>query len=170
MTKPTQEKSPRPTLLSHSSDSNLPPPTCHFLPHIFSYFCHTFKTFMILFGSGILQGALCSANFLKQKLWSNPGVTFPPLFMECCRPFHGFAPLLGIHHFRRGVIAMEIGATFPACPGVEVDFLPRIPRRPRQRQPFKVTSASPFSQWLPKMGRSAKGNRMNQTFDNFGSK
>ena len=70
MTKATQEKGPRPTLLSHSSDSNLPPPTRHFLPPIFTYryfLSQFFKHCMMLFRSGILQGALWQANFFKAK-------------------------------------------------------------------------------------------------------
>ena len=83
-------------------------------------FCHIFST--ILFLWCCLGQVYCRAHFgrqisSRQKLWSDPGVNFPPLFTECCRPFHGFAALLGIQDFRPGVIAMEIGATFPACPG-----------------------------------------------------
>ena len=153
MTKATQEKSPRPPLLSHSSDSNRPPTTSHFPPQIFS--TGVFVTFFNLSLARCCSGQVyCRANFLKQKICSNPGATFPPLFMESCRPFHGFAPLAAIQDFRRGGIAMEIGATFPACPGARCGF---SSKNSEKALPTAVTFASPFSQWLPKMSSCAKG-------------
>ena len=84
--------------------------SCHFLPTNFSlrYF------FTVLFVSSESYSCYCWGKWfiLWQKPWTNPGVISPPLFIECW-PFHGFTPQqLGIQHFRRGVIAMEIGGNF----------------------------------------------------------
>ena len=78
------------------------------------------------------------------------GLLFPP--------FQGFTPLLGIQDFRCGVIAREIGATFPAsCPAVEGDrggfFQEGLwqwqPKWSHLKSPLPRFSTS-CCQWLPK--------------------
>ena len=94
------------------------------------------------------------------------GLLFPP--------FQGFTPLLGIQDFRCGVIAREIGATFPACcPAVEGDrggfFQEGLwqwqPKWSHLKSPLPRLSTS-CCQWLPKMNSCTKGKRINQTLEN----